>query len=96
MITRAEAEAIVLERLNTNVEPSRRSAITAAWLKPYGWVIFYDSEVYVKTGDESERFYGGGPQVVTHEGTVHVLGSARSADAELAAFEHAHGLASGG
>ena len=50
MITRSEAEATVLERLNKNADESHRAAILDAWLKPYGWVIFYDSEVYVKTG----------------------------------------------
>jgi len=50
MITRAEAEGIVLDRLNKNADASHRAAILDAWIKPYGWVVLYDSELFVRTG----------------------------------------------
>ncbi len=95
MITRSEAEAIVLERLNATADASHRAAILDAWIRPYGWVVFYDSEKYVRTGNDFDRFFGNAPFVIMHDGGVHTLGTARAAEAELAAFEHANGLASG-
>ena len=95
MITRSEAEAIVLARLNEDADESHRVAVLDAWLKPYGWVIFYDSEVYMKTGNDFDRLFGNGPFVVMHDAKVHALGTARSTEAELAAFEQAQGLAPG-
>ncbi len=44
MITRKEAEAIVLDRLNATAPSTHRAAVVDAWLKPYGWVVLYDSE----------------------------------------------------
>ena len=95
MITRSDAERIVLDRLNANAPGTHRAAVIDAWLKPYGWVVFYDSEAYVRTGDDLKRFFGNGPQVVMHDGTVHALGTARAAAQEVAAFEAEQGLAAG-
>ena len=92
MITRAEAEAIVLDRLNKSADASHRAAVLDAWIKPYGWVVLYDSEQFVQTGNDFDRFFGNGPFVVMHDGAVHTLGTARAAAAEVASFEHAHGL----
>jgi len=74
MITRAEAEGIVLDRLNKNADASHRAAILDAWIKPYGWVVLYDSELFVQTGNDFDRFFGNGPFVVMHDGAVHTLG----------------------
>ena len=63
-----------------------------AWPKPYGWVVLYDSEPYVRHGDDLKRFFGNGPAVVMHDGTVHPLGSARPALAEVEASEQERGL----
>ncbi len=38
MITRAEAERIVLDGLNANAPSTHRAAVIDAWVKPYGWV----------------------------------------------------------
>ena len=95
MITRSEAEAIVLERLNANADASHRAAILDASIKPYGWVLLYDSERFVQTGNDFDRFFGNGPLVIMHDGAVHTLGTARAAAAEIAALEHAHGLSAG-
>jgi hypothetical protein len=44
MITRSEAEAVVLERLNASTDAAHRAVIPDAWNKPYEWVVFCDSE----------------------------------------------------
>lgn len=95
MITRSEAERIVLDRLHATLPADRRAAVLDAWLKPYGWVVFYDSEAFAQSGDNRQRFFGNGPQVVLHDGTVHVLGTGRAAAVEIEAFEQQRGLAPG-
>ena len=92
MVTRQEAEGIVLERLNAAAPSTHRAAVVDAWLKPYGWVVLYDSEAYVRDGDELKRFFGNGPIVVMHDGAVQPLGSARPAVAEVEEFERERGL----
>lgn len=54
--------------------------------------VLYDSERFVQTGNDFDRFFGNGPFVIMHDGAVHTLGTARAAVAEIAAFEDAHGL----
>ena len=39
-----------------------------------------------------KRFFGNGPTVVMHDGSVHALGSARPAAAEVEAFEQERGF----
>lgn len=92
MITREEAERLVLDRLNADAPPARRAAIVDVWLKPYGWIVLYNSEAYVRDGNRLARFLGNGPIVVFHDGTVHPLGSATSAVDEVASFERERGL----
>ncbi|MDB4944535.1 MAG: hypothetical protein JWP97_4069 [Labilithrix sp.] len=97
MITRAEAEKIVLDGLNAKkAAEDDRAVVLDAWLRPYGWVILYDSESYVRTGDAFQRFFGNGPQVVMHDKRVFVLGTGRRVAEEVAAFEREHGLSAGG
>ncbi len=95
MITREEAERLVLERLNCEAPPTRRAAIVDAWLKPYGWIVLYNSEAYVRDGNRLARFLGNGPMVVMHDRTIHPLGSATSAAEEVASFERQRGLSAG-
>ena len=95
MITREEAERLVLDRLNTDAPAARRAAVVDVWLKPYGWVVLYNSEEYVRSGNRLARFLGNGPMVVMHDGTVHALGSANAAVAEVASFERLRGLSPG-
>lgn len=92
MISRTEAERLVLEHLNRNAPESERAAIMRSIPKPYGWVILYDAAAFLEGGDESARFYGNGPCVVLASGELHQLGSAMSVDDEVAAFENARGL----
>lgn len=93
MITREDAEHLVLVRLNSAAPASRRAAIGEVWAKPYGWVVLYDSEAFLRDGNTLARFLGNGPVVVMHDGSMHVLGSAEEAQGEVAAFERERGLA---
>ncbi|MDB4944534.1 MAG: Immunity protein 35 [Labilithrix sp.] len=88
MITRGEAEKTVLDVHNVGLPSDPpRAVVLDAWARPYGWIVFYDSETYLRTGDAFDRFFGNGPQVVMHDGRVFVLGTARGAEEEIAAFE---------
>ncbi len=92
MISRTEAERLVLEDLNRNAPESERVAILRSIPKPYGWIILYDAAAFLEGGDESARLYGNGPCVVLATGEIHQLGSAMSVDDEVAAFEKQRGL----
>lgn len=95
MITREEAERLVLDHLNADAPPARRAAVVDVWLKPYGWVFLYNSEAYVRDGNRLARFLGNGPMVVMHDRSIHPLGSATSAADEVASFERQRGLSAG-
>lgn len=60
--------------------------------KPYGWICFYQSRLFLTTGNPSARLAGNGPLVVLEDGTVHALGSAQSIGKEIADFEEAMNL----
>jgi hypothetical protein len=92
MISRTEAERLVLERLNRGASEEQRAAIVESIQKPYGWIVLYDSAAYLEKGDDSAAFYGNGPCVVLTDGQIHELGTARSMEEELADFEKEHGL----
>ena len=92
MISRSEAERLVLDDLNRNAPESERVAIMRSIPKPYGWVVLYDAAAFLEDGDESARLYGNGPCVVLASGEIHQLGSARPVDDEVAAFEKDRGL----
>jgi hypothetical protein len=63
--------------------------------KPYGWVFSYTSRLWFETRDIAYGIAGNGPVVVLADsGAVVALGTARSAEDEIAAFEHARGLES--
>lgn len=38
-----------------------------------GWVFFYNSSEYLRTGNPSAKLAGNGPILVTREGKIHVL-----------------------
>lgn len=62
--------------------------------KPYGWIFFWDSHLAMTTHDPRYFIAGNGPVVVlARDRTVHFLGTARSVESEIAAFEHRNGLA---
>jgi hypothetical protein len=61
--------------------------------KSYGWIFFYNSKCYLKTGNPLEALGGNGPLVVERaDGRVHALGSGQDPDDAIAEFERVHGL----
>jgi len=56
--------------------------------KEWGWVFFYTSEMYLKTGDPKYALAGNAPYIVIREsGDVFVTGTAQSIEYYLEAFE---------
>lgn len=97
MLTITEAKAIALVHIarivDDDVDPVIRDNLSIA--KPYGWVFFYNSREYVETGNRMAAVGGNGPVVVQHDGTVHMLTSAKAPEDSLAEFESARGLPGG-
>jgi hypothetical protein len=61
--------------------------------KPYGWVFFYNSRLYLETRDILHAVAGNGPVVVLADtGEVVTLGTARPSEDEIAGFEQKRGL----
>lgn len=61
--------------------------------RAYGWVFFYQTKLFVETGNFMYALGGNGPVVVEHEsGRVTFLGTGPSVEAILGAFEAKHGL----
>lgn len=92
MISRTEAEKLVLEAINSGASEEERAVIVESTPKPYGWIVLYDSAAFVETGDESAALLGNGPCVVMSDGQIHYLGTARCVEEEVADFEKEHGL----
>ncbi len=75
MITKAEAEALVLEQLHKMESPDQPFAINTSKTleKPFGWVFFYNSKQFIETNNIIFRLAGNGPIFVnkhTHAVTV--------------------------
>ncbi|WP_332746152.1 YrhB domain-containing protein [Hydrogenophaga sp.] len=51
-----------------------------------GWVFFYNSEEFVRTGEPSAALAGNGPIFVTLEGKVHALATHTSWEKQLASL----------
>src|SRR5271165_3894624 len=61
--------------------------------RPYGWLLYYNSVAFLRTGNPLESLVGAGPVVVIEKsGEIYELGSARSAEVEIAALEQKLGL----
>jgi hypothetical protein len=61
--------------------------------KPYGWIFFYQTKLYIETGNVSYALAGNGPVVVragTHE--IETLSTAISTERAVAEFERQNGL----
>jgi hypothetical protein len=93
-MTRAEAESIALRSINQHYYHPRDSLAVLpkpVIEKPYGWIFFYQSRAFLETGDFTFQLMGNGPVVVRDDGTVHTLGTARSPEEEIAAYEAGQG-----
>lgn len=56
--------------------------------KPYGFVYFYQSEEYIKTGEFSSMLAGNAPFLITKDtGEILVFGTANNTDYYLAEYE---------
>jgi Immunity protein 35 len=81
MLDRATAIKKVTELINADfkVEGDELTIIPEETLeKDYGWVFFYNSSRYLRTGKFSDRVVGNGPIVFEKEsGSIHMLGSHR-------------------
>jgi hypothetical protein len=94
MLTRAQAQkkAELHVRTITNIP----LVLTYTHEAAYGWVFCFDSESAVATRDAGEQILGLGPVLVlARDGTVVQLGTARSLERELRAFEKTNGLRGG-
>jgi hypothetical protein len=56
-------------------------------VKPYGWVFFYDSQRFLKTGKFSYRLAGNGPVLVTRDGEIYPFGTVHEVDFYLNDYE---------
>lgn len=91
MISKIEAQKVVLSFLNKNVRNKEEelSIIESLTIeKPYGWVFFYQSKKFNDTGIEDYMIFGTGPIIVTKDdGKMFTFGSARPSDQYILDFE---------
>jgi Immunity protein 35 len=56
--------------------------------RPFGWVFFYGSRLFAKTGDIRYAVAGNSPFIVNrHTGELHAIGTALPAEQYIAAYE---------
>lgn len=56
--------------------------------KPYGWIFFYQSSAFLKSGDYNDALAGNAPIIVDRlNGEIHVTGTGRPLDEYLAEYE---------
>lgn len=79
MLDKAEAEKLAEMKLDelalsTGIEMllAREQTISL----DRGWLFFYNSAEFLKTGDPSSALAGNGPILVSHDGLTHILPSA--------------------
>lgn len=81
MVTRARAEAIVLERINQpdpHWPEKPRMVITRVEERELGWVVYYDSQRHHETGDFQDALAGNAPYLVAREdGSLWETGTAK-------------------
>lgn len=60
--------------------------------KSFGWVFFYNSKDYIKTGDFKYMLAGNAPFIVDrNNGDVHVIGTAKPIEDYIVDFERLYG-----
>lgn len=62
--------------------------------RSYGWVLFYNSQQFIETGNMLYAFGGNGPLVVLDAGEVVSLPTYQSYEDSIRGFEHERGLGS--
>lgn len=83
MITELEARSIALEEARlvlseTDRTPEIINNLTRT--EPFGWVFFYDSVEFVRTGDIESSLLGNSPIIVDTSGQIHHTGTAYPVD----------------
>ena len=93
MIAIHEAKVIANEYLeNLQKTIGEPIEITKIQEESFGWVFFYQSQDYLKTGSISSILAGNSPFIVDkRDGTVHVLGTSEPADFYIKKYAELHG-----
>jgi len=92
MITKADAEAIVMAELKKMETPSMPFAIneSATLEKPFGWVFFYNTYRFLETGEYVHQLAGNGPVIVNRNSGEITRGRSNQAlDAFIKEYERA-------
>ena len=56
--------------------------------KPFGWVFFYQSKIFLETGEYQHRVAGNGPLIVNREGgNLYICPSYQSSEKSISIYE---------
>jgi hypothetical protein len=97
VLTKDEAKQLVYARINAE-DSSAGKMVELAIIdnetieKEYGWVFFYQTEAYLKTGDIGDRLVGNAPYIVNkYTGEVIETGTAYPVEDYIAEYEQESG-----
>jgi hypothetical protein len=90
-ITRAEAKKRATEYLTVLFESADEAVILDDLTveDDFGWVFFYQSRAYTKTGDPSQMLVGNAPIIVDREGALHETGTSAPVEEYIRAYRAA-------
>lgn len=88
MIDRSEAKHLVEELLRRESDEDVAIVEGATLERPFGWVFFYNTRQYIKTGDVSHSLAGNAPYIVSRfTGAVVPTGTAYPIEHYISAYE---------
>ena len=97
MLTRKEAKELVYARINAE-SPYTAKKVELAIIddetieKAYGWIFFYQTRDYLKTGDMLDTLVGNAPYIVNkYTGEIIETGTAYPVEDYIADYEKEHG-----
>ena len=71
------------------LEPVVNETITIE--RPFGWVFFYDSKLFLDTGDDDYALIGNSPIIVDRsDGSLHTTGSGQPIQSYIEEYEREH------
>jgi hypothetical protein len=91
MLSKTDAEALVLEQLKKFQSPDHPIAISQAKTieRPFGWIFFYNTRKYLETGNVIDGLAGNWPFLVNkYNGSVVVMRSDQSVNDFIGEYEH--------
>ena len=95
MITLAEATKIALAYISKLEQSTEDPVIlleSKTIEKPFGWVYFYDSKLYIETGEFECQLLGNAPLIINrNSGKIHVTGTAYPIEHYIEEYERAFG-----